>query len=186
MDADQSARRIAQVTFKIEDPDFYEFEAHVFFDDAFELNDNDKWVPNQFVKTLVAVINEAARCEWCQISCSPRNVRQFLELQRSAVLVEPGCLSCRSSVMESAYVMDPPNKVITPYGGRLLWKLPGGNSLIVHLKDKQKIRHRKRWSQARPQSPVLRQNASLGRLIESRLNTAVRANQSSVDTNTRL
>ena len=61
MDADQSARRIAQVTFKIEDPDYYEFEAHIFFDDAMELNENDKWVPNQFVKMLVAVINEAAR-----------------------------------------------------------------------------------------------------------------------------
>ena len=61
MDADQSARRIAQATFKIEDPDYYEFEGHIFFDDAMDLNENDKWVPNQFVKTLVAVINEAAR-----------------------------------------------------------------------------------------------------------------------------
>ena len=61
MDADQSARRIAQATFKIEDPDYYEFEAYVFFDDAMELSENDKWVPNQFVKTLVSVIDEAAR-----------------------------------------------------------------------------------------------------------------------------
>ncbi len=43
--------------------------------------------------------------------------------------------------------MDPPVKVITPYGGRLVWRLPGGNILIVHLKDKQKIRNKKRWSQ---------------------------------------
>ena len=35
----------------------------------------------------------------------------------------------------------------TPYGGRLEWTLPGGNPLIVHLKDKTKIRHKKRWSQ---------------------------------------
>jgi chitin synthase len=35
----------------------------------------------------------------------------------------------------------------TPYGGRLVWQLPGGNCLIAHLKDKQLIRHRKRWSQ---------------------------------------
>merc|ERR1712142_9288 len=37
--------------------------------------------------------------------------------------------------------------IITPYGGRLEWQTPGGNKLVVHLKDKDQIRHRKRWSQ---------------------------------------
>ncbi|CAC5365574.1 CHS1 [Mytilus coruscus] len=41
----------------------------------------------------------------------------------------------------------PPTKIPTPYGGKLEWKLPGGNKIIAHLKDKQKIRHKKRWSQ---------------------------------------
>lgn len=41
----------------------------------------------------------------------------------------------------------PPIKVPTPYGGRLIWRMPGGNKIIAHLKDKAKIRHRKRWSQ---------------------------------------
>nr|ACA50098.1 chitin synthase 1 [Ectropis obliqua] len=41
----------------------------------------------------------------------------------------------------------PPKKYPTPYGGRLVWTLPGKNKLICHLKDKFKIRHRKRWSQ---------------------------------------
>ena len=54
-----------------------------------------------------------------------------------------------SSVLETEMKMLPPTKVATPYGGRLVWILPGGNSLIVHLKDKDKIRHRKRWSQVR-------------------------------------
>ena len=40
-----------------------------------------------------------------------------------------------------------PIKVPTPYGGRLVWIMPGNNKIIVHLKDKDKIRHRKRWSQ---------------------------------------
>ncbi|XP_075920935.1 uncharacterized protein LOC116957733 isoform X1 [Petromyzon marinus] len=35
----------------------------------------------------------------------------------------------------------------TPYGARLSYKLPHGNSLCVHLKDKEMIRHRKRWPQ---------------------------------------
>ena len=35
----------------------------------------------------------------------------------------------------------------TPYGAKIEWKLPGGNHLVVHLKDKEYIRHKKRWSQ---------------------------------------
>ncbi|CAB3407626.1 unnamed protein product [Caenorhabditis bovis] len=37
--------------------------------------------------------------------------------------------------------------VNTPYGGRLVVKLPSGTLLFVHLKDKKLIRHKKRWSQ---------------------------------------
>jgi chitin synthase len=41
----------------------------------------------------------------------------------------------------------PPKKIPTPYGGRLLYVLPGKTKMFVHLKDKAKIRHKKRWSQ---------------------------------------
>lgn len=37
--------------------------------------------------------------------------------------------------------------VNTPYGGRLVFRMPGGTLLFVHLKDKKLIRHKKRWSQ---------------------------------------
>ena len=40
-----------------------------------------------------------------------------------------------------------PKKVPTPYGGRLIYTLPGKTKIIIHLKDKDKIRHKKRWSQ---------------------------------------
>ena len=40
-----------------------------------------------------------------------------------------------------------PIRYATPYGGRLIWKLPGNTKIICHLKDKNKIRHKKRWSQ---------------------------------------
>ena len=43
--------------------------------------------------------------------------------------------------------MEDPIKIPTPYGGRLVWLLPGKNRLIVHMKDKYLIRHKKRWSQ---------------------------------------
>ncbi|ROJ42680.1 Chitin synthase C [Anabarilius grahami] len=35
----------------------------------------------------------------------------------------------------------------TPYGGRLVFVMPEGNMLYVHLKDKALIRNKKRWSQ---------------------------------------
>jgi hypothetical protein len=45
------------------------------------------------------------------------------------------------------FAVQPPVKIPTPYGGRLVWRLPGGTQIICHLKDKNKIRHKKRWSQ---------------------------------------
>ncbi|XP_076851643.1 uncharacterized protein LOC143502807 [Brachyhypopomus gauderio] len=42
----------------------------------------------------------------------------------------------------------PQQKIISaPYGGRLEYTLPKGNVMMVHLKDKELIRHKKRWSQ---------------------------------------
>ncbi|XP_048744160.2 chitin synthase-like isoform X3 [Ostrea edulis] len=64
-------------------------------------------------------------------------VRQLMEIVDEAA----------SAFYERKVVLDPPKKYLTPYGGRLEWKLPGDNKLIVHLKDKEKIRHKKRWSQ---------------------------------------
>ncbi len=55
--------------------------------------------------------------------------------------------STASSVHHAAITLDHPQRTPTPYGGRLTWTLPGGTKMIVHLKDKNKIRHKKRWSQ---------------------------------------
>ena len=52
-----------------------------------------------------------------------------------------------SNVHQCNIRLKPPKKYPTPYGGKLEWTLPGGNKLTAHLKDKIKIRHRKRWSQ---------------------------------------
>ena len=40
-----------------------------------------------------------------------------------------------------------PGKAETPYGGKITYSLPGGSLLVIHLKDKAKIRIKKRWSQ---------------------------------------
>ncbi|CAH2243522.1 jg9407 [Pararge aegeria aegeria] len=114
LDEDQSARRVAQKYLGIIDPDYYELEAHIFMDDAFEVSDHsaeDSQV-NRFVKCLVESVDEAA-----------------------------------SEVHLTNVRLRPPKKYPTPYGGKLIWILPGKNKMICHLKDKAKIRHRKRWSQ---------------------------------------
>ncbi|XP_061164529.1 chitin synthase chs-2-like [Saccostrea echinata] len=113
-DEDQCARRHLQMFLGIKDPDYYEFEAHVFFDDAFQAHGDEDFIyqVNDFVHLLVNCIDIAA-----------------------------------SAVHKTVMIIPPPVKYPTPYGGRLEWQLPGGNKIIAHLKDKAKIRHRKRWSQ---------------------------------------
>lgn len=114
MDFDQASRRLAQKYLEVVDPDYYEFETHIFFDDAFELSEDngEEFVVNKFVRDLMGTMDIAAS-EVHGIDCYIR----------------------------------PPVKFPTPYGGRLVWTLPGKTQIIVHLKNKDKIRHKKRWSQ---------------------------------------
>ncbi|KAJ2953678.1 hypothetical protein O0L34_g1295 [Tuta absoluta] len=114
LDEDQCARRVAQKYLRVVDPDYYEFETHIFLDDAFEISDHsdDDSQVNRFVKLLVDTIDEAA-----------------------------------SEVHQTIIRIRPPKRYPAPYGGRLNWVLPGKTKMICHLKDKAKIRHRKRWSQ---------------------------------------
>lgn len=51
------------------------------------------------------------------------------------------------SVVKGPINIQPPEKTATPYGGRLTWIMPGHTRMVVHLKDKNRMRHRKRWSQ---------------------------------------
>jgi hypothetical protein len=60
LDIDQSARRKAQEYFGIKDPDYYEYEGHIFFDDAMEENENGEMEPNKFVQILLSVMDQAA------------------------------------------------------------------------------------------------------------------------------
>ncbi|XP_069120489.1 chitin synthase chs-2-like isoform X3 [Argopecten irradians] len=64
-------------------------------------------------------------------------VKQFVELLPDAA----------SAAHDTKIEIDDPLKFATPYGGQLVYELPGGSLLYVHLKDKNVIRHRKRWSQ---------------------------------------
>jgi len=46
-------------------------------------------------------------------------------------------------------------KIMTPYGMKLQWKLPGGMDFHIHLKDNYKVKNKKRWSQVMYMSYVI-------------------------------
>ncbi|XP_040909387.1 chitin synthase chs-1-like [Toxotes jaculatrix] len=98
----------------------FTFEAHIYFDDAFEsIEGSQERHLNEYAKNLVEIITEVYG-----IFTSIND--QFFRKQHQI----------------------PDQKVIrTPYGGRLVITMPHGNDIIVHFKDKDLIRHKKRWSQ---------------------------------------
>ncbi|XP_032416117.1 chitin synthase 1 isoform X2 [Xiphophorus hellerii] len=96
---------------KEEHKDSFDFESHIFVDDAFMTEkETGKRLVNEYVEDLIHVVTEVYRV--------------FTNKEPDDV-----------SIIE------------TPYGGRLMFVLPEGNMLYVHLKDKCRIRNKKRWSQ---------------------------------------
>lgn len=93
------------------------FIAHIFFDDAFVGNPN--------------------LCE----SPEATPINMFVHLLIDTIE------EAAREVYKVRIKIPPPTKLVCPYGGRLVWKLPGNTKMIAHLKDKNKIRHKKRWSQ---------------------------------------
>ncbi|VDM16641.1 unnamed protein product, partial [Wuchereria bancrofti] len=100
----------------------YRLEAHIFFDDVWEDQMEFGRTPNGFFQTFFHLL---------------------LELTQQNILSK-GCFR-NESVNESAE--NDRVLVNTAYGGRLVVRLPAGTLLFVHLKDKQLVRHKKRWSQ---------------------------------------
>ncbi|XP_039271180.2 uncharacterized protein LOC120345701 [Styela clava] len=113
--------------------DYFNFQVHVLFDDAMEWakkkvdEDSDEYevrlVPNKFVHMLVNLISVAAK-----------KVNPHSDIFKSS---ETG--KNKSKLKPVIYP--------TPYGGRIEFVLEYGNLFHIHLKDNDKIRNRKRWSQ---------------------------------------
>uniref|UniRef100_A0A3P9K521 chitin synthase n=1 Tax=Oryzias latipes TaxID=8090 RepID=A0A3P9K521_ORYLA len=96
---------------KEEHKDAFDFECHIFVDDAFMTHkETQHRLVNEYVDDLIKVV---------------------IEVYRVFTNKEPDDVSI----------------VETPYGGRLMFVMPDGNMLFVHLKDKSLIRNKKRWSQ---------------------------------------
>ncbi|XP_017480643.1 PREDICTED: uncharacterized protein LOC108369929 isoform X2 [Rhagoletis zephyria] len=119
LDEDQCARRMAKLHINGGKPDneYYELETNIFFDDAFVLDEK--------------------LCE------NSRNPPMNEYVKTLIISIEKACFEVYGVNMK----IKPPVKTETPYGGRLIWTLPGRSKMIAHLKNKDKIRHKKRWSQ---------------------------------------
>ena len=105
VDSDYHRRNMARKYLGVVDPDYYQWETHILFDDCMTLDtsgpEEDKLV-NKFVKQLVNLIDEAASRHYGK-----------------KVKIKP----CK--------------KYPTPYGGRLVWTLPGKTQIVCHLKVRQ-------------------------------------------------
>ena len=103
IDSDYHRREMARKHLKVVDPDYYNWETHILFDDCMTVSDRkedkEEKIVNMWVKQLVRLIDEAASRHYGK-----------------PVRIKP----CK--------------KYPTPYGGRLIWTLPGKTQIICHLK----------------------------------------------------
>ena len=118
MDAHQCCMRLVRNYFEIPVRGYFEFETHIYFDDAF---------------TPIFDEHEKFTGDY-KINSYVRDMIPAVE-------------EAAAQVHETNMKIKAPKIIPTPYGGRMEWVLPGKTRLIVHLKNKDKIRHRKRWSQ---------------------------------------
>ncbi|XP_034109385.1 chitin synthase chs-2 isoform X1 [Drosophila albomicans] len=119
LDEDQCARRMAKTHLNggKADDEYYELETNIFFDDAFVLDQRH-----------------------CQNKRNPPLNEYVKTLIRT---IDKAAFEIYGVNIK----IKPPLKIETPYGGRLVWTLPGRTKMVAHLKNKDKIRHKKRWSQ---------------------------------------
>ena len=98
---------------------YYKWELHIFFDDAFTIK-NNKYCVNTFVLELFEAMREVHQDK----------IDFLKELYETDKPFQP------EAKMET-----------TEYGGQVTWTLEQGSEVICHLKNKKLIRHKKRWSQ---------------------------------------
>ncbi|XP_035990232.1 uncharacterized protein LOC118562043 [Fundulus heteroclitus] len=100
--------------------DDFTFEAHIYFDDAFTnvQGSQDRHL-NTYAKDLVKIIADVYGI--------------FKNLDKSFFKVQ-------QQIPDQTIIK-------TPYGARLVVVMPHENNIVVHFKDKELIRNKKRWSQ---------------------------------------
>lgn len=134
MDEDYCVRKLRKDTY-----DQFEWEAHVFFDDCMKKLE-DKWKGK--LKDKNNEKKDGKKGDKAKMDDTKWVVNDYV-LDLLTTVDEYG-----TQWYEKIGVKFPePKKMLTPYGGRLTWEFPGGTKMVVHLKDKSKIRNKKRWSQ---------------------------------------
>ena len=108
----------------------YDWELHIFFDDAFQKGTKEDGQEWKKVNNYVLKLFEAMR----EVHVEKNKFRKRTGQQRINFEL-PSMLSPEAKVQETAY------------GGRVTWELENGTNVVCHLKDKEMIRHKKRWSQ---------------------------------------
>uniref|UniRef100_A0AAJ7WKK8 chitin synthase n=1 Tax=Petromyzon marinus TaxID=7757 RepID=A0AAJ7WKK8_PETMA len=139
---------------KIREP--YDFEAHIFFDDAFQTSPPSPSPPPSPPSPPSPSSPPSPPSPSSPPSPPPPPTTGRTRRGR----VVNSYVSCLLGVVQDvcSYFESPTTagsdsvgvRVVlreTPYGARLSYRLPFGNRLHVHVKDKELIRHRKRWSQ---------------------------------------
>uniref|UniRef100_UPI0037E97134 chitin synthase chs-2-like n=1 Tax=Semicossyphus pulcher TaxID=241346 RepID=UPI0037E97134 len=100
--------------------DDFTFEAHIYFDDAFQqVKGSQGRHLNEYGENLVGIL---------------------AEVYGIFTNIDEKFFKKKQQVPDQAIIR-------TPYGGRVVITMPHGNKIIVHFKDKELIRHKKRWSQ---------------------------------------
>lgn len=155
LDRDQCIMRILQKHYRITSPDFYNLEGInqiiQYPTSCFEFlklcdlliialklcDHNPKKIP------VHVFFDDALKCiHGCNGRCiHDENMTQVNDYVVDFVNSVADCVRARNLRPTS------PIKYPTPYGGRLVWTLPEKTKMYVHLKDKNRIRTRKRWSQ---------------------------------------
>uniref|UniRef100_A0A0N5C8L5 chitin synthase n=1 Tax=Strongyloides papillosus TaxID=174720 RepID=A0A0N5C8L5_STREA len=104
---------------------YFNLEAHIFFDDAWVDDKLCGSIPNEYFETLYGLLKELLNWD---------------EPQKDEEEDEDNSGSQKTEEIVRILIQ-------TAYGGRFVTKFKYGTVLYVHLKDKRKIRHKKRWSQ---------------------------------------
>ena len=132
MDEDYCVRKLREGTY-----DQFEWEAHVFFDDCMKKLE-DKWKGK--LKDKNNEKKDGKKGDKDKVDDTKWVVNDYV-LDLLTTVDEYG-----TQWYDKIGVNFPkPKKMLTPYGGRLTWEFPGGTSMVVHLKDKSKIRNKKRY-----------------------------------------
>lgn len=132
LDEDQHARRIVRNYMGFVQQDYYELESNQV---------NLIIIPQPIFSTLAAhILFDDAFVRKHQEDNDPHVNEYVLSLFEAID-------AAATEVHGTTIRVRPPKICTTPYGGRLVWTLPGKTKMYVHLKDKKRIRNKKRWSQ---------------------------------------